>query len=90
MRIVHRRVILSAAFRGIPTSKYRVSQVWRTLKLGDTDVFSVVYGRILPGGETKYLAAPVACTSGDARPGNPSTVYVRQCGKGLKVVGIDR
>lgn len=83
-------VILSAAFRGIPTSKYRASQVWRTLKLGDTDVFSVVYGGILSGGETKYLAAAVACKSSDARWGNPSTVYVRQCGKGLEVVGLDR
>lgn len=42
------------------------------------------------GGDTKYLAATVACTGGDAGCGNPPTVYVRQCEKGLEVVGIDR
>lgn len=42
------------------------------------------------GGETKYLAATIACTSADAACGNPITVYVRQCQRGLEVVGIDR
>jgi len=41
-------------------------------------------------GDTKYLAATVACASEDAGCGKPPTVYVRQCEKGLEVVGIDR
>jgi len=42
------------------------------------------------GGDTKYLAATVACAGGDAVCGNPLTVYVRRSEKGLEAVGVDR
>ena len=42
------------------------------------------------GGGTKYLAATIACTSGDAACGNPVIAYLRRSERGLEVVGIDR
>jgi hypothetical protein len=41
-------------------------------------------------GDTKYLAATIACASADVACGNPITVYVRQCDSDLEVVGLDR
>ena len=40
--------------------------------------------------EAKYLAATVACTSGDGGCGNPVVVHIRQRESALEVVGIDR
>jgi hypothetical protein len=42
------------------------------------------------GAEVKYLAAVIACTGADAARGNPITVYLRQCGRDVEVVGVDR
>ena len=79
-----------AAARGIGTTReYTVR--WASWDNGGTAALPDTGAQVPTfGGETKYLAATVASTSGDSGCGNPLTVYVRHGEKGLEVVGVDR
>ena len=59
---------------------------------GHTEQLPDATGSDIPefrNGDTKYLAATVACEGTD-RCEKPVTVYLRRCNAGLEVVGIDR